>query len=289
MVVQRLLAALAWCALALAGAYLLDPSLFADIHLPGLLARFYSALQPDERRMLGLVVSGAAAAVALVVLSDWVRPRRRAAPAPRTALSFVSDTPAPAPAPAPQPPPPVAVEPPPPEAAPAATERAGLQDLVRRARQARTEGRIEDAMELSEAAVSQARDLYAAQPHGEAATDLAEALAGLAELEEAEGRLDAALAGYEESLSLHRAVAAAAPEDPQAALGLVAALSRLADGRDARGHRSRARDRYAEAVRVAERLTWLNPGANAYSEALLSARTRLEALEAEMAPEPADP
>ena len=153
---------------------------------------------------------------------------------------------------------------------------------------ARAEGRSEDAIELYEACVTEARGLYAADPTPQAAVDLAEALTRVAGQEEAEGRVEAALAPYEESLALHRRAAEAAPDDCRAGLGLVGALSRLADCRDARGHRSRARDLYAEAVTLAEGMSWRSPRSTAYSEALEAARARLAALEAEMFPERTD-
>jgi hypothetical protein len=134
-------------------------------------------------------------------------------------------------------------------------------------------------------ALSEARARTAADPQDlKARIALADVLSGVAAAEESEGRLDGALEHYEESLALHRAAAADAPFDPQLACGLVSALGRLADCREARGHRRRARDLYAEAIRIAQRLTCLTPSED-YAQALAHAEARHAALDSELSPQ----
>ncbi len=270
---RPLTATFAFCLAAL-GLVLVFPSLFPDIQLPPTFVDGSTA---------GLL-SGMAMCMASAGLIAWdmtaaqPEPPARpvsAAPVPQTPhrLEPARASDAPSAAPVASTPPPVA-------------GRAQLLDLLHQAKLARAEGRLDDALELAEAAVTEARSSYRSQMHGQAATDLAEALAAVAELEEDEGRLEVALPTYDESLALHRAVAQAAPEDPGAALGLIKALERLADCREARGHRSRARDCYAEAMGLAERLTWLEPDSEVYRKAHQATKARFESLNAELKPEP---
>ena len=286
MSVQRLLSALVWYALAAATAVLLFPSLFPDIHLPAVLAA-----SPNLRNLVTLALSLVVVVGAGQLLLGALRPRRRPA-RPAALASIGGPVAAPiAPASPSTPTAPVAAPPPTPVAlvapspAPAGPDRARLLQLVEQAQAARAAGHTEEATELHEAAVAEARALYATHTDVEATTDLADALAEVAGLEDAEGRVEAALAPYEESLALYRQAAGAAPEDRKVAFGLFTALCRLADCREARGHRSRAHSLYGEAVSIIERLAWLEPASAEYSQALASARERRDVLSAELAPD----
>jgi hypothetical protein len=132
----------------------------------------------------------------------------------------------------------------------------------------------------TEAALRQARAHQAANPQDlRASIAVAEALTAAAAQDKSGGRSDAALQHHEESLAIHRAAASDGPFDPQLASGLVGALGRLGDCIEARGDRDRARELYAEAVRISQRLTWLAPDSQEYAGALAHAEARYSALE----------
>lgn len=176
-----------------------------------------------------------------------------------------------------------------PAAAPPVDHRARLAELTLAADEAKAAGRADDAFNLYEDAVAEARALHAAGPNDpQAQASLAEAVGRVALMNEAENRLDLALQQHEETLSLYRGLAlrqsgeADTPDERRAVEGLVASMERLADCREARGHRSRARDLYGEAVRISQRLTWLEPNSPAYAAAYARAKTRFAALDAEL-------
>ena len=167
--------------------------------------------------------------------------------------------------------------------------QARLAELTRAGDEAKAAGQGDEAFSLYEDAVVEARALHAATPSDPRAQEaLAEAIGRVALMNEAENRLDLALQQHEESLSLYRGLAlrqsgeADTPDERRWVEGLVASMERLADCREARGHRSRARDLYGEAVRITQRLTWLEPDSAAYAARYAHAKTRFAALDAEL-------
>jgi hypothetical protein len=98
-----------------------------------------------------------------------------------------------------------------------------------------------------------------------------------------EGRLDSAIAMHEESLAVRRALADAAPGDLGALRGLSTGLERLADAREVRGHRSRARDLYRLRLQLAERLSRQAPSDPDLSAAVRATRERLGELDEALA------
>jgi len=144
------------------------------------------------------------------------------------------------------------------------------------------QGRLDEAAEAYEEAVSYARSVRAARPDDATADDLlAGALAGVGDVAEMEGRLNEALAAFEESLALRRSHGGREAADPGARRALSIALERLADLREDRGHRMRALDLYRESHDVAARLAAANPAR--FGGDLASTRARLAELEAKVA------
>ena len=171
----------------------------------------------------------------------------------------------------------------------AVDHQARLAELTRAGDEAKAAGQGDEAFSLYADAVVEARAVHAAGPTDPRAQEaLAEAVGRVALMNEAENRLDLALQQHEESLSLYRGLAlrqsgeADTPDERRWVEGLVASMERLADCREARGHRSRARDLYGEAVRITQRLTWLEPGSAAYAARYAHAKTRFAALDAEL-------
>ncbi len=105
----------------------------------------------------------------------------------------------------------------------------------------------------------------------------------MGEIHDREGRLDAAIAMHEESLGVRRHLAAATPGDLAGLRGLSTGLERLADARDARGHRSRARDLYRLRLQLAERLAAKAPGDKDLADAVALTRDRLAELDRALA------
>ena len=151
---------------------------------------------------------------------------------------------------------------------------------------ARSQGQLDQAAEAYEDAVSYARAVRAAKPpaaHHDFADDdlLASALAGVGDVAEIEGRLNEALAAFEESLALRRSHGGREAADPRAKRALSVSLERLADLREDRGHRMRALDLYRESYDVAARLAEADPAR--FGADLASTRARLAELEAKVA------
>lgn len=148
---------------------------------------------------------------------------------------------------------------------------------------AQGQGRLDDAAEAYEEAVSYARDVRAAAPAGDFAADdlLAGALSGVGDVAEMEGRLNEALAAFEEALALRRSHGGREAADPNARRALSVSLERLADLREDRGHRMRALDLYRESYDVAARLAAADPAR--FGADLASTRARLAELEAKVA------
>ena len=88
---------------------------------------------------------------------------------------------------------------------------------------------------------------------------------------------------HEESLGVRRHLAAATPGDLAALHGLSTGLERLADARDARGHRSRARDLYRLRLQLAERLAAKAPGDKDLADSVAATRDRVAELDRALA------
>ncbi|CAN5407478.1 tetratricopeptide repeat protein [soil metagenome] len=147
---------------------------------------------------------------------------------------------------------------------------------------ARSQGRLDEAAEAYEEAVSYARSVRAAKPDDFAADDLlAGALAWVGDVAEMEGRLNEALSAFEEALALRRSHGGREAADPGAKRALSISLERLADLREDRGHRMRALDLYRESYDVAARLAAVDPAR--FGADLASTRARLAELEAKVA------
>jgi tetratricopeptide (TPR) repeat protein len=147
---------------------------------------------------------------------------------------------------------------------------------------ARGQGRLDEAAEAYEEAVSYARAVRAAKPDDFAADDLlASALSGVGDVAEMEGRLNDALSAFEEALALRRSHGGREAADPTARRALSVSLERLADLREDRGHRMRALDLYRESYDVAARLAAADP--TRFGADLASTRARLAELEAKVA------
>ena len=145
------------------------------------------------------------------------------------------------------------------------------------------QGRLDDAAEAYEEAVSYARAARAAAPKGDFAADdlLAGALSGVGDVAEMEGRLNDALSAFEEALALRRSHGGREAADPNARRALSVSLERLADLREDRGHRMRALDLDRESYDVAARLAAADPAR--FGADLASTRARLAELEAKVA------
>jgi hypothetical protein len=148
---------------------------------------------------------------------------------------------------------------------------------------ARGQGRLDEAAEAYEEAVSYARAVRSAGPQGDFAADdlLASALSGVGDVAEMEGRLNDALSAFEEALALRRSHGGREAADPHARRALSVSLERLADLREDRGHRMRALDLYRESYDVAARLAAADPAR--FGADLASTRARLAELEAKVA------
>ncbi|KQZ06293.1 hypothetical protein ASD21_01280 [Caulobacter sp. Root1455] len=147
---------------------------------------------------------------------------------------------------------------------------------------ARGQGRLDEAAEAYDEAVSYARAVRAAQPDDFAADELlASALSGVGDVAEMEGRLNDALSAFEEALALRRSHGGREAADPNARRALSVSLERLADLREDRGHRMRALDLYRESYDVAARLAAADPAR--FGADLASTRARLAELEAKVA------
>jgi tetratricopeptide (TPR) repeat protein len=147
---------------------------------------------------------------------------------------------------------------------------------------ARGQGRLDEAAEAYEEAVSYARAVRTGKP-GDFASDelLASALSGVGDVAEMEGRLNDALSAFEEALALRRSQGGREAADPSARRALSVSLERLADLREDRGHRMRALDLYRESYDVAARLAAADPAR--FGADLASTRARLAELEAKVA------
>ena len=144
------------------------------------------------------------------------------------------------------------------------------------------QGRLDQAAEAYEEAVSYARAVRAGKPDDFAADDLlAGALSGVGDVAEMEGRLNEALSAFEEALALRRSHGGREAADPGAKRALSVSLERLADLREDRGHRMRALDLYRESYDVAARLAAADPAR--FGADLASTRARLAELEAKVA------
>ncbi len=268
------------------------------------LPAFVAALPFEQRWWAAALVLLGGAGVASVFPSPvWTQPRRR--PKPSTAL---------APFAAPEPPPPLAESAP---AKPAEPSPPALQSLseVRPSEAAleaphpdpfdsaliesapevsvgaacaaaevlRQGGHADEALERYHAVLSTAREHYQVAPDDpSAASDLADVLKGIGDLEDEAGRLAPAIDAYEEGLALRRKLAAEHPStDRRRALSV--ALERLADAREARGHRSQALALYEESLPIAESLAAAEPDDGVLAADLATTRQRLEALKAWMA------
>lgn len=147
---------------------------------------------------------------------------------------------------------------------------------------ARGQGRLDEAAEAYEEAVSHARAVRATKPGDFAADDLlAGALSGVGDVAEMEGRLNEALSAFEEALALRRSHGGREAADPGAKRALSISLERLADLREDRGHRMRALDLYRESYDVAACLAAADPAR--FGADLASTRARLAELEAKVA------
>ena len=147
---------------------------------------------------------------------------------------------------------------------------------------ARGQGRLDEAAEAYEEAVSYARAVRAGKPGDFAADELlASALSGVGDVAEMEGRLNDALSAFEEALALRRSHGGREAADPGARRALSVSLERLADLREDRGHRMRALDLYRESYDVAARLAAADPAR--FGADLASTRARLAELEAKVA------
>ena len=147
---------------------------------------------------------------------------------------------------------------------------------------ARSQGRLDEAAEAYEEAVSYARAVRASKPDDFAADDLlAGCLSGTGDVAEMEGRLNEALSAFEEALALRRSHGGREAADPGARRALSISLERLADLREDRGHRMRALDLYRESYDVAARLAAADPAR--FGADLASTRARLAELEAKVA------
>jgi hypothetical protein len=109
-------------------------------------------------------------------------------------------------------------------------------------------------------------------------------MTNVADIHDREGRLEPALALHEESLGLRRGLAGQSPDDVAAQRALSIGLERLADTREARGHRSRARDLFRERLPLAERLAAMAPGDADLAQDLVTTRQRLGELDAALEP-----
>jgi tetratricopeptide (TPR) repeat protein len=147
---------------------------------------------------------------------------------------------------------------------------------------ARGQGRLDEAAEAYEEAVSYARAVRAGKPDDFVDDDLlASALSGVGDVAEMEGRLNDALSAFEEALALRRSHGGREAADPGARRALSVSLERLADLREDRGHRMRALDLYRESYDVAARLAAADPAR--FGADLASTRARLAELEAKVA------
>jgi hypothetical protein len=145
---------------------------------------------------------------------------------------------------------------------------------------ARGQGQMEDAAEAYETSVYYARQVRQARPDDETAELLAGSLSGVGDAAEAEGRLDAALAAFEEALALRRSTGGREAGDTGAQRALSVNLERLADLREDRGHRMRALDLYRESYDIAACLAAADPAR--FGPDLQATRARLNELEAKV-------
>lgn len=143
------------------------------------------------------------------------------------------------------------------------------------------QGRMDDAGDAYENAVSYARQVRHDRPTDDTVELLAGALCGVGDVAEAEGRLDVALSAFEEALALRRSRGGRESGDPGAQRALSVNLERLADLREDRGHRMRALDLYRESYDIAGRLAVADPAR--FGPDLVATRTRLNELEAKIA------
>ncbi|NQE63330.1 tetratricopeptide repeat protein [Caulobacter sp. RHG1] len=142
------------------------------------------------------------------------------------------------------------------------------------------QGRMDDAADAYENAVSFARQVRHDRPTDDTIELLAGALCGVGDVAEAEGRLDAALSAFEEALALRRTRGGREVGDPGAQRALSVNLERLADLREDRGHRMRALDLYRESYDIAGRLAAADPAR--FGPDLVATRARISELEAKI-------
>ena len=142
------------------------------------------------------------------------------------------------------------------------------------------QGRMDDAAEAYDDAVSFARQVRHDRPTDDTIELLAGALCGVGDVAEAEGRLDVALSAFEEALALRRTRGGREAGDTGAQRALSVNLERLADLREDRGHRMRALDLYRESYDIAGRLAAADPAR--FGPDLAATRARLSELEAKI-------
>jgi tetratricopeptide (TPR) repeat protein len=111
---------------------------------------------------------------------------------------------------------------------------------------------------------------------------LADLLKKDGDIAESEGRLDQAIAAYEESARLRRAILAVDEANPREQRWLWTTLESLAECRSDRGHRTRAAALYRESLAAAARAVALAPEAANYPAEMAATRAQLTALEAQL-------
>jgi len=172
-----------------------------------------------------------------------------------------------------------------PPVATASDERGTFLAAIDAADQMRDANRLDDALELYDAAVALARRFETVAPSDRRARrDLACALGRLGDVHDRAGRLETAIAAHEESLALRRGLALEAPDDLAAQRALSVGLGNLADTREARGHRSRARDLHRERLPLAERLASAVPADPDLARDAEITRARLNELDFALTP-----
>ena len=168
-----------------------------------------------------------------------------------------------------------------PEAAPSSPEPAASPDdfavLMSKGDKLAAEGRADEALEPYSDALALARSAYTSHPSADATRALAGALKSTADVYDDQGRLDTAIEHYDEALKLNRTLAASGSPTDRRALSLT--LERLADCREARGHRSRAADLYRESLEIAKGLANDDPQNPLYAQDLAVTQRRIEELD----------
>ena len=141
----------------------------------------------------------------------------------------------------------------------------------------------DDLAPTHESEIAAARASLLADDSTAARSRLADLLKKSGDIEEAEGRLPDAIAAYEESLTLRREVVAQDPDSPRELRWLWMTLETLAECRDDRGHRTQAAALYQEALASGEVVAAAAPDNPEFATDLDHTRSRLAALEAQLA------